>query len=124
MVAQKRRRRRRDARERSSFGPCRKHQSSLWYSGRSSSPDKDVAVAVEALRALADAANDALDTGAARLATDYAAGMAAAGAKHLASLDPERLRQQPAALPDLAALILQLTKHPVAGGRSRPRGKA
>jgi hypothetical protein len=72
----------------------------------------DIAAAVEALRALVDAANQGVGDGAASLATDYAAGIAAAGVKHLASLEPSRFSKQPDAVRALTALILQLTHHP------------
>jgi hypothetical protein len=73
-------------------------------------PITDIAKAVEQLGALLDTANDR--TGAAPAIADYAAGMAAAGAKCLALLEPARLREQPSALRDLAALTLELTNHP------------
>lgn len=72
----------------------------------------DIPAAVSLLRALADAARADLTAGAARPATDYAAGIAAAGAKSLAYLDPARLREEPHALSDLVALTLELTDHP------------
>ena len=72
----------------------------------------DIATAVASLRTLADAANTGLTAGAARPTADYAAGMAAAGAKSLAYLEPARLRQQPEGLRDLTALTLELTNHP------------
>jgi hypothetical protein len=72
----------------------------------------DIAAAVTALRALVDAANAGVGADAAGLATEYAAGIAAAGAKHLAALEPSWFRQQPDAVLDLATLTLELTHHP------------
>jgi hypothetical protein len=80
--------------------------------GASAAPITDIAAAIEALQELVDAASDALRAGAPQLVTDYAAGMAAAGAKHLAAFEPERFDQQPEVLSSLTALILELTHHP------------
>ena len=78
--------------------------------GTAAVPITDIAAALEQLWALLAAANDG--TGIAPTVADYAAGMAAAGAKCLAMLEPARLREQSDALRELAALTLELTNHP------------
>ena len=80
--------------------------------GLPATPITDIPAAVSSLRALADAANAGLQAGVARPTADYVAGIAAAGAKSLAFLEPARLRDHPDASADLTALTLELTDHP------------
>lgn len=87
-------------------------KSEFGLGGLPAAPVTDIPAAISSLRALTDAADAGVAAGMARPAADYAAGIAAAGAKSLAYLESARFREQPDALADLTSLTLELTCHP------------
>ena len=86
-------------------------------------PIRDMRKTISTLQGLMGAAKGSLAVGTTPAITDFAMGIAAAGAKALVNLESVRLREQPGVLEDLVALTLELTHYPAPEAAPNQEGR-